>query len=300
VSIRARIALILAASLVASVVSALASPFAVAVKYGRVYALSGGSPPAATALDQRTGKVVWTTTLRDKSASGINASAVVADGVVFAGVFGGDGDPTSHPPYFILDAANGKILVKNYIIPKPEWKKGYAGSGIWATAAVDAEHGYAYAGTTNPYSKRREHKHSNAILKIDIDRSRPTFGEIVASYKGNVDQYYPGLDKQPACQTLGDYQTAGYSVFCVQLDVDFGASANLFTDSKGRELVGDLQKSGVYHAALADSMKPAWNTVVGRPPSAAGDAGTAAVDDHAVYVVGNPGVMTALNTTTVS
>jgi outer membrane protein assembly factor BamB len=40
-----------------------------------------------------------------------------------------------------------------------------------------------------------------------------------------------------------------------QLDLDFGAAANLFTSSDGTELVGDLQKSGVYHVADAATMK---------------------------------------------
>jgi outer membrane protein assembly factor BamB len=271
--------------------------FAPSVDYGRVYALVGGSSPLAVALDRQTGKTLWRTKLKDASASGVNASAVVFDGLLFAAVFGGDGDPTSHPPFFILDAHSGRILKKTYIIPKTMWKKGYAGSGIWATGVVDEKTQYLYTGTSNPYSKKHESNHSNAILKIDMDRNRATFGQIVDSYKGNVEQYFPGLDKQPACQYLGDLQTAGYSVFCAQLDIDFGASPNLFTDSKGHELVGDLQKAGVYHAAFADTMKPAWSTVLSTP-SAGGNAGTAAVGPDGIYAVSNPGVLNSLDRTT--
>jgi outer membrane protein assembly factor BamB len=274
---------------------AIGGIFAVSVKYGRVFLLAGGAGgPFGAALDQDTGKVLWETALEDPSSSGVNASAVVFDGLLFAAVFGGDGDPTSHPPFFILDAFSGKILKKTYIIPKKQWKEGYAGSGMWATGVVDTEGKYLFAGTSNPYSKRLEHEHSNAILKIDLDRDRKTFGEIVDSYKGDVDQYFQGLDDQPACQMLGDYQTAGYSVFCAQLDIDFGASPNLFTDSEGRQIVGSLQKSGVYHAAFADSMKPAWTALL-TYPSAPGNAGTSAVDAESIYVAVNPGLLYSID-----
>ena len=62
---------------------------------------------------------------------------------------------------------------------------------------------------------------------------------------------------------------------CGQLDLDFGASANLFRASDGTELVGDLQKSGVYHVADAAIMKPAWTALVGASCEVCNAASTA-------------------------
>jgi hypothetical protein len=114
-----------------------------------------------------------------------------------------------------------------------------------------------------------EHERTNAILKIDLDRSRPTFGTIVASHKGNIDQLEPLLRdiSQPTCALapenpplptfppfLPPLQEARDSLACFQLDLDFGASANLFPGSDGGLLVGELQKSGVYHVVRADTL----------------------------------------------
>jgi outer membrane protein assembly factor BamB len=110
------------------------------------------------------------------------------------------------------------------------------------------------------------------------------------AYKGDIEQYYPPLailTRTPVCQAE---EIPGPLDFpqCGQIDIDFGASPNLFTDSHGREIVGDLQKSGVYHAAYTDNMQKAWSTPVGTP-CALCNAATAAVDDVAVYAVGTLG-----------
>jgi hypothetical protein len=141
-------------------------------------------------------------------------------------------------------------------------------------------------------SKTVEHRNTNAILKIDVDRDRPTFGTIVAAYKGNVDQYDATL------QTLSQLPTCSVSEVnatwplddpvCGQLDLDFGASPNLMTDASGQLLVGDLQKSGTYHVAHAGDMSPAWATTVGGTCQAC-NAASSAYDGSAVYVVGTPG-----------
>jgi outer membrane protein assembly factor BamB len=75
---------------------------------------------------------------------------------------------------------------------------------------------------------------------------------------------------------------------CGQLDLDFGASPNLFRDAAGNVLVGELQKSGVYRVAHADSMKPAWTQLVGLSCQAC-NAGSTAFDGNSVLGVGAPG-----------
>jgi outer membrane protein assembly factor BamB len=130
-----------------------------------------------------------------------------------------------------------------------------------------------------------------------VRRGRSTFGKIVGSYKGNVDQYYSeasALAETPACKNDVLPGSVDYPQ-CGQIDLDFGASPNLFRDSEGRLIVGVLQKSGVYHAAYTSNMKGAWTALVGAP-CALCNASTSAYDGTKIYVAGTPGgQMLALN-----
>ena len=170
---------------------------------------------------------------------------------------------------------------------------GYAGGGLWSTPAYDPRTQYLYWGAGNPSSKDKQSPDTDAILKIDLDQSRSTFGQIVAAYPGNVDQYASALQaltQTPACQVSADPTVPDPldDPVCGQLDLDFGAAANLFRSSSGTELVGDLQKSGVYHVANAATMKPAWTALVGASCQACNAASTA-VWGGSVYGVGTPG-----------
>src|SRR5207245_2982511 len=60
---------------------------------------------------------------------------------------------------------------------------------IWSTPAVDPATNTAYVGSGNPFQKDKEHPHTDAILKFDVNRSSASFGQIVGVYKGNVDTY---------------------------------------------------------------------------------------------------------------
>jgi outer membrane protein assembly factor BamB len=218
-----------------------------------------------------------------------NATAVVTNGLLLAGFSPAEGDPDERGGLAIFDARTGRLLKRVYSIPQDAFDNGYAGGGIWTAPAVDAEQGYAYAGTSNPYSKKIEHENTNAILKIDIDPRRRTFGEVVGSYKGLIEQYDPALREavDPLCEAAGEDPNlqliVGDSAPCLQLDLDFGAPPNLFRDSTGRLLVGDLQKAGVYHAVEAGSMQPVWKAVVGGSCAACNAAAWAS---HGAAVVG--------------
>lgn len=273
--------------------------FSLSVSDGRVIGMVGSTGgPYAVALDQADGSLLWQTApLYDDQSATINASPVVYKGLLFVGMWGGDGNPDSHPPYAIVDVTNGDVLVNTPVIPQSEWADGYAGGGIWATGVVDADTDSLYVGTSNPYSKRHEHRYTNALLRIDLNRSSATFGKIVDAYKGDVDQYFPGVDRQPACTEFGD-ETAipplGYSAGCVQMDIDFGASPVLFTNDKGEKLIGNLQKSGVFHAVYADNMQRAWTSLISYP-ILLGNAASSAFDGHSLYVAASPGNLFALN-----
>lgn len=300
--------------------------------------------PYVAALDQATGKVLWTSVVdAGQRDSGIASSPVYFDGMVLQGFYGSEGTtpntsqlgaPVAIPParggFAILDASptcdpavlvapsscnnpapgatGGSIIEHEYTISDAEYAAGYRGASIWCTPAYDAETKYVYACGGNPSHPKLESRYANALLKIDVDPQRATFGTIVDAYKGNVDQFYPGLDNQPACDLLGDVVTAIWSQPCLQMDLDFGSSPSLFKVKIGggstfetRTIVGDLQKSGVYHAAWTEDMSPAWFAQVGTPCFAC-NAGSPAYDVGAdgmvkgVYTVANlPGQLWGLS-----
>ena len=242
--------------------------------------------PYAVALDRRTGETIWRSpALTTQPDSYTHASPVVWGGAVLAGFSAWEGDPDGHGGIALIDERTGELLKVTYSIPPEDWigadGEHFGGGGVWTTPAVDAAAGYAYFGTGNPYSKKTEHPNTNAILKLDVDRRRPTFGRLVASHKGDIEQFSELLRKasRPTCEAFPDHPLREHleydsrqevlqgavsnSFGCVQLDLDFGAAANLFRDDDGRLVVGDLQKSGVYHAVFADDLEPAWTSMLG-------------------------------------
>ncbi len=265
-----------------------------------IFLVSQLGAPYAIALDRSDGSVLWRSApVVEKPDYYTNASAVVARGIVFMGFSPPEGDPDGQGGFALLDAASGRILKVTPTIPPIDQAQGYAGGGLWSTPAFDPASRYAYIGAGNPFSRQKEHANVNAILKIDLDRRRRTFGDIVGSYKGNVDQYSETLEElshTPVC-AASDQPDVQYPLddpACGQLDLDFGASPNLFTDSQGRVLVGDLQKSGVYHVARADTMAPAWTALVGASCQACNAASTAFDGDSIVGVFTPGGVMASL------
>jgi outer membrane protein assembly factor BamB len=228
--------------------------------------VSDAGHPFIAALDRLTGAERWRNVVVDDPTTFINSSPVPFNGMVFTGFSGDELIDGDRGGYAILDQRDGHILARHYVIPDADYAAGYWGGGVWSTAAYDAGSRYLFVGTGNPASHNKESRFTNALLKIDADPARPTFGAIVDAYKGTPDQYYPGLDQQPACQAEPDIEyLEGWSATCVQLDIDFGASPNLWTTPSGELMLGDLQKAGVYHAVHADVMEQAWTSVVGTP-----------------------------------
>lgn len=283
---------------------------------GRVIiSVNRGDSPYVTALDQRTGRTLWSQVMDKQGGSNTHSSPVPYKGMVFVGFDGfaaqggtlicplgrfticNDREPTDRLKFrggwVLLDQRTGKIRHKDYVMTAAEVKAGYSGGGVWSTAAIDEQTGMAYVGTGNPFSPN-EHPHTNSILKIDVEPTHRTFGQIVGSMKGTNDQYVPGVTYKPACAIYTDAYT------CEVADVDFGASPQLIVDAQGRKLVADVQKSGAFHAADRASMQRVWQTVVGGPPLLfLGSTGTASYDGTTIYVMGSaPGLMHALDPTT--
>lgn len=255
----------------------------VAVAHGRVYAtVSDSANPYLASLDQATGAIEFMTVVDDRPLAFVTAAPIVHDDLVFVGIAGQEASAGSRGGYALVDALTGDILEKRYVISDEEFADGYEGASIWSTPVIDAATGYAYAATGNP-SSNFESRNANAILKIDVDASRATFGDIVDAYKGSWDSYTPNCNSSA---TLPG---------CAHIDVDFGASLNLFTDARGETLVGGVQKSGIYHAVHADTMQEAWTAVVGTPGHVF-NAASSAVDEDGVYIPATaPGQMVSLD-----
>jgi outer membrane protein assembly factor BamB len=282
----------------------------VALSGSRVVAIvNREGAPYTIGLDRRDGRVLWRSEpLTTQFESYSNANPVVHDGVLVAGYSAQEGNPAGQGGFGLIDVRTGALLARTPTIPPRDQALGYAGGGIWTAPAVDQRSGFAFIGTGNPYSKHVEHERTNAILKVDLRRGSLRFGQVVASYKGQIDQYDQLLHdaSRPTCDMAGDDRTVhdtwasaadyvealkqfqgyfGDAHACLQFDFGFGAGVNLFGD-----LVGGLQKSGVYHAARRADMAPAWQTVLGLPCNVCA-ASSPAYDGRDLYAVVAPGTV---------
>jgi len=125
--------------------------------YGdKVYYAAGEA--VLVALDARTGREVWTTTVADnKSGYYITLAPLVAGGKVMAGASGGEYGIRGFVAAFDLDS--GKEQWRTYTVPAPgepgsstwpkgdQWKTG--GAPVWVTGNYDPATNLAYWGTGN-------------------------------------------------------------------------------------------------------------------------------------------------------
>jgi quinohemoprotein ethanol dehydrogenase len=130
----------------------------VAIGDGRVYV--GLLDARLVALDQRTGKVVWSVQAADPKQGYVIASApLYYDGMVITGFAGSDLGTRGRIQAY--DAHTGKLRWTFYTVPGPGqvghdtwpahsdvWKHG--GAAIWQTPAVDPKLGLLYFSTANP------------------------------------------------------------------------------------------------------------------------------------------------------
>jgi polyvinyl alcohol dehydrogenase (cytochrome) len=274
-----------------------------------VFLVNEFTAPYAIALKRSTGAVLWRsapfapalTSSAAQAGSYTNSSPILAGGFIVAGYSPPEGDPTATGGFALINAKTGEVVRSTPTIPAAAQAEGYSGGGLWSTPAYDPSTKYLYWGAGNPNSKTKQYPTTDAILKIDANPARATFGQIVASYEGNVDQYtstLQELSRSPACEaTASEVPDPLDDPVCGQLDLDFGAGANLFTTADGTKVVGDLQKSGVYHVANAKTMGPVWTALVG-PSCFACNAASTAFDGSVEGVATPGGTMFSLNRNT--
>ena len=304
-----------------------ASTSSVVVSDGRVHVNMNtskgpdGKAGVALALDAATGERLWQS---EPISFGYSANQMSAPGVWngmhFIGTIGPDISRESREGFAILDAKTGKTLMSRRTVPKKDYKHGFVGGGMWTNPAIDPATGYLYISTDNPNMSEGEHRYSNAILKIDVARTRggkrnPNLGNIVASYKGDPDNHlYPLGYNNPTCEYVQPFWSEndlpsshdgsddGWSpLWCGQLDVDMGGSPTLIkTKHKGDNLVqvAGTQKSGTVHMADATDMQKLWSRTMTYPAAYQGNSGGAANDGKKVFVVSNPGVVNAYDVIT--
>jgi PQQ-dependent dehydrogenase (methanol/ethanol family) len=130
----------------------------VAMGDGKIY--SGQLDGKLVALDQATGKVVWSVYAeRNEDGFSITGAPLYYDGLVITGFAGGDRATRGRVKAF--DAKTGELAWTFYTIPGPgevghdtwpsfneTWKHG--GAAVWQTPAVDPELGLVYFSTGNP------------------------------------------------------------------------------------------------------------------------------------------------------
>jgi outer membrane protein assembly factor BamB len=252
-----------------------------AVADGLVYiGMTATEAALVVALDEVTGAIVWQRAIDTDAGVGIDSSPVPFNGMVFQGFHGDESSNHSNPGWAILDGASGEVLAKGHTIPPADYASGDRGGSIVDTPAIDAERGFVYAGTGNP-SSPNQNPRTNALLKIDARPDSPTFGEVLASQRGTSDSYPSPEDiDTPICQN--ELQWPVGRITCAQFDFNFLSSPNIYTDSSGRDVMVEMQKSGVVLAVDRATMKPLWRATIGAPCLAC-NLGSSAVDDDGIY-----------------
>lgn len=258
--------------------------FAPAVHEGVLYINVARNPTTSTerrgpyvlALDSQTGDVLWRSDqVANETGAYTNSSAVYFDGLVFIGISNPEQEFNQTGGFAIVDAVTGEVLVRTRTIPDEQAAKGYGGGAIWSTVAIDPVTKFGFVGTGQPSPwAGPESERVNAIIKIDLDRSSSTFGDIVDSYKATPDEV-------------------------PYIDVDMAASPTLYLDARGEQMVVDFQKSGWLHAAYTRHMSAAWARPLSPIGTAVGNYSSTATDGTNIFAVGTyPGQMFSINGTT--
>ena len=140
------------------------------------------------ALDQQTGKVVWSVQIENpRKGYSITAAPLYYDGMVIVGNAGGDMGTRGRVQAY--DAKDGSLIWTFYTIPGPGefghdtwpqdsdiWK--YGGAPVWQTPALDPELGMLYFGTGNPGTvlgamvRPGDNLFTSSIVAIDVQTGK--------------------------------------------------------------------------------------------------------------------------------
>jgi outer membrane protein assembly factor BamB len=219
-------------------------PNGVVVANGLVF---GATPIEAFALDQKTGKEVWSVELARNGKEGIDMAPGYQDGLVYVSTvpvnveefYGGDGVGI----LWALDAKTGKKVWKFNTVPKDLWgnAKVNSGGGLWYTPAFD-DKGSTYIAVGNPgpipgtekdpwgSSRPGPNLYTDSLVKLDAKT-------------GKMDWYY-----QATPHDVNDWDLQ---------------DPPILVKAGGKDMVVGAGKSGIVVAVDADSGKLLWKRPVG-------------------------------------
>ena len=137
-----------------------------------------------TALDQKTGKVVWQIqAAQPREGYAIASAPLYYNGMVITGFAGSDLGIRGHVNAY--DAKTGKLIWTFWTVPGPgepghdTWPKNsevwkYGGAGVWQTPALDPELGLLYFSTANPGPVQNgalragDNLYSASVVAVDV------------------------------------------------------------------------------------------------------------------------------------
>jgi outer membrane protein assembly factor BamB len=219
-------------------------PNGLVVGDGLVFGATAGD---AFALDQETGKEVWSAPLSENPHEGIDMAPGYHDGRVFLATV----PVTVNETYgagavgvlWALDGKTGKKLWHFDTVPKDLWgdPKVNSGGGLWYPPSFDGK-GSVYIGTGNPGPLPGDEKHP-------WGSSRPG-SNLYADSMVKLDEQTGKMDWY--------YQQTPHNIY----DWDF-QNPPVLVKAGGRDLAIGSGKSGVVVAIDAKTGKPVWKRPVG-------------------------------------
>ena len=219
-------------------------PNGLAVDDGLVY---GATASEAFALDQETGKEVWSTKLTESATESIDMAPGYHDGKVFIATV----PVTVNETYgagavgvlWALDGKTGKKVWHFDTVPKSLWGNPdvNSGGGLWYPPSFDGK-GSVYIGTGNPGPLPGDPKHP-------WGSSRPG-SNLYADSMVKLDEKTGKMDWY--------YQQTPHNIY----DWDF-QNPPVLVKAGGKELAIGSGKSGVVVAIDAKTGKPVWKQPVG-------------------------------------
>jgi polyvinyl alcohol dehydrogenase (cytochrome) len=225
----------------------------------------------AYAVDAQTGELRWMAKVDDHPNATITGAPVIVDDRLYVPVSSLEVVNAVDPAYecctfrgslVALDAADGSIAWKTYVIDEPASEAGVTSAGtkilapsgapIWNSPAVDLKRRRLYAGTGENYSSPAGDT-SDAIIAFDMDS-----GEIEWVYQATPgDAWNVGCLSQYATNPANCPEENGP-------DFDFGSAPMLIDLGEGRDILIAGQKSGDAMALDPDTGESIWRKRVGR------------------------------------
>ncbi|HEX8103756.1 MAG TPA: PQQ-binding-like beta-propeller repeat protein, partial [Solirubrobacteraceae bacterium] len=245
------------------------------------------------ALDAATGKLRWAKELDTHRYAIVTGSPLLYDGRIYIGVSSEEVFAAGSPDYpccqargsvVALDARTGEQLWKHYTIPPPvrTGESSFApnGGSVWSTPVADPATDTVYFGTGPNYAGTLGGE-TDSMVAVDADTGETKWS--MQATKG---------DRWNAACLFGSFGN------CREPgpDFDFGSSPNLFTLPGGRRVVGQGQKSGVYHLVDAHTGEVLWRTQLSNAPGTGGAGGQNGIqwgtvyDGRRIYAATNQGV----------